>query len=755
MNSRLSRILLFMLIAASVKSESLLISGKPSAALLSVQNNNIQFAGLRHNSFDIYYRSPFGAVPAGTSVMIRFRTARQDVTGVFLRVYNYNPANGSTTGPADSPMAFLETRSENGSVYDIYSTTITTPVSPAILYYKFRVIDGSATAFYADDSVDDHDNLRQGGEGVAASNEPFPAFQITVYDSAFVTPEWLANANVYQIFPDRFRNGDQSNDYGRPGSTTGNPTLYGQPDAVIARLNWNEAICDPRGTVCPGTYGNQFFGGDLKGVEQKLDYLKSLGFDAIYLNPIFKARSNHRYDADDYLEIDPALGGNSAFNSLVTAANARNMRLILDGVWNHASSDSIYFDRYRRYASDGACESLDSIYRTWFVFFNNNTPCSSGDYSGWFGFDGLPEFVDGSPAVRDFFYRNATDNVTKHWYDRGASGWRFDVAPDISHDWWHEYRPFAKSYMANGPLIGEIFPDASQYLAGDQFDGVMNYRFRKNVLGFVRGSANWRDNDNNGSNEILALNPSQFDRAMKSIREDYPLPAQLTMLNLLDSHDTNRALYTLTLIGDNIGSDGRPLEAKERLKLAALIQFTWIGAPMVYYGDEVAINAPSIANGSNGPEDDPYNRAPFPWPDESGNPAVYGPADSEMMFYYAVIASIRKAHPALRTGSLETLLTGDSTPSTSDDNTYAFARALANDKAVVALNNGSAANSAVIPLAGLFADGDKLFDPIHQLSYTVIGGALTVTLPPRSGLVLVNGERTLPPTRPRLSRPIR
>ncbi len=715
-------------------------------------DDNIHFAELRHDSFDAYYRSPFGAVPAGTNVRLRFRTARQDVTNVFLRLYNYNPATNTTSGPTDSVMPFFETRNEGGTSYDIYSITLTTPSSPSILYYKFRVVDGSATAFYADDSSDDHDNLRQGGDGAAAASEPFPAFQITAYDLAFTTPDWLTNANVYQIFPDRFRNGDQTNDYGRPGSNVGNPTLYGQPNAAIAHLTWNEAICNPRGASCPNAYGNQFFGGDLKGIEDKLDYLKSLGFDAIYLNPIFKARSNHRYDADDFMEIDPALGGNAAFDSLVSAANRKGIKLILDGVWNHASSDSIYFDRYHRYAGDGACESLGSIYRSWFAFLNNNTPCGSGDYAGWFGYDSLAEFVDDNAAVRNFFYRDATDNVTKHWYDRGASGWRFDVAPDISHDWWHDYRPFAKAYKNDGPLIGEIFPDASQYLAGDQLDGVMNYRFRKNVLGFARGSDGWRDNDNNGTNEIIALTPSQFDRAMKSIREDYPLPAQTAMLNLIDSHDTNRALYAMTLLGDTTGSDGRSVEAKKRLKLAALIQFTWVGAPMVYYGDEVTINAPSLANGQNGPEDDPYNRAPFPWPDESGNAKVYGPADGEMIYYYAVIASLRKAHPALRTGTIETLLTGDTTPSANDNNTYVFARVLDNDRSIVVLNNGSASNTASIPVSSYFSNGTRLYDHLNHRSYAVSDGKVSITVAAHSGFALFDNQRFVPPPRPRLQR---
>ncbi|HYY98108.1 MAG TPA: alpha-amylase family glycosyl hydrolase, partial [Pyrinomonadaceae bacterium] len=369
-------------------------------------------------------------------------------------------------------------------------------------------------------------------------------------------------------------------------------------------------------------------------------------------------------------------------------------------------------------------------FRPWYNFFNANVPCASTDYESWFGFDSLPVFNEGA-GVRDFFYRAPADNVTRHWYERGASGWRFDVADNISHDWWREYRPYAKGYKADGPLVGEIWPDASQWLAGDQLDSVMNYRFRKNVLGFARG-AGWQDNDNFGGNQIVGLSPSQFDHALRSVREDYPAQATAAMLNLLDSHDTNRSLYVLTLAGD-----GGLNEAKQRLKLSALFQFTYMGAPMVYYGDEGALNSPSLANGSNGPEDDPYNRAPYPWDDEAGDASVYGPIDTGVRDYYTKLAHMRKQFEALREGSFETLLTGDATPSNTDDNTYAFARAAGASKAVVALNNGAGVNTASVPVAAYFADGASLVDVLSGDAYTVSGGQVNVTLAPRTGVVLL------------------
>ena len=709
----------------------------------TVDDGDIHWDGLKHDSFDSYYRSPFGAVPAGTPVTLRFRTERFDVDGVQARVYTYDAATNSTSGPNDYPLTYLEDRVEGSTTYAIWSVTLTTPSAPAILYYKFRATDRLDVDFYSDSYADDHDNLNQGGSGQPSDNEPFPSYQITVYDPAFQTPAWLQNANVYQIFPDRFRNGDITNDYCRDG-VTNCPVFYGNPD-IVAHTTWNEGIYDPRQ---PGEhfndYGNQFYGGDLQGIEDQLDYLQSLGIDTLYLTPIFVGRSNHRYDTDDYLHVDPALGGDAAFQSLVQAMEQRGMHLILDGVFNHTSSDSLYFDRYGRYGTDGACESLSSAYRSWFNFHNNNIPCGAGDYEGWFGFDSLAVLTDNSAAVRDFIYRNGAQNVVKTWYDAGAAGWRFDVADEISHDWWRDFRPYAKSYNPAGPLVGEVWPDASRFLLGDQLDSAMNYRFRKNVLGFARDTAQWNDNDSNGSNNIVALSPSQFDQALRSVREDYPPQATAAMLNLIDSHDTNRALYVLTLLGDS-----GLTQAKERLKLTALFQFTYLGAPMVYYGDEAGIDAPSLANGVNGPEDDPYNRAPYPWADETGNPDVYGPADTGLIAYYSQLAHLRQQTPALRTGSFATVLTGDATASGTDNDTYAFARSGGSQTAIVALNQGDSGNTASLPVSSYFADGTQLHDALSGATYMVSGGTVSVTLAARSGVVLLSETTaidTTPPT---------
>ncbi len=700
-------------------------------------DNNVEWDGLYHNSFNNFYRTPFGAVTTGTNVNLKFRSYRFDLTAVTLRVYILDPITNITTGPIDSPFSYVS----NDGTYDYWQINYTVPNVPRLVYYKIKATDGTSNAWYSDAYNGDHDNLGQGGEGLVTSGEPFPSFQLTTYKADFSTPSWLHNSAVYQIFPDRFRNGDITNDWCRSGNTTGCPNLYGAGTAAnIIHTIWNEAMRDPRqAPVNNDAYGSQFYGGDLKGVEDKLDYIKNLGFDTIYFTPIFAGRSNHGYDADNFLQIAPQLGGDAAFQSLVTAANSRNMKIIADGVWNHTSQDSLYMDYYNRYPTQGGCESLTSPYRSWFTWNANpqTIPCLFSQYNGWFGFGGLPEMTE-NPEVRDFFYRTPTTNVTQHWLDRGVSGWRFDVADNISHDWWADYRGYAKSYNANAPLIGEVWQDASSFLLGNQLDSVMNYRFRKNTLGFAR-SFDWTDNDNQGGERIIGLTPSQFNRAMLAVREDYPLPAQYAMLNLLDSHDTNRALYALKNTSES------QADAKERLKLAAIFQFTYIGSPMVYYGDEAGVNSPSLANNGSGlPEDDPYNRAPYPWSDESGSTSVYGPTDNSLINFYTMLGGIRRSHSALRTGSFQELLMGDITSSSTDNNTYAFIRTDGTDKVLVAMNNGTVANTVTIPVSSYFTDGKVLQDLLNTASFNrtptanfiVSGGNITLTLPARSGAIL-------------------
>ena len=625
-----------------------------------------------HDTFSAAYRSPGGAVATGTPVTLRLRVTGGKPKSVTLRV------------EAGGRVSNLKLR-RRGS---IWSVTYRAPARPTIVTYAFRVAIGRRIIWYGDD--DSGADVRKGGTG-RATRLRSDVFRLTVYNRSFTTPAWLQGAVVYQIFVDRFRNGDRSND---PCCEV----FYGNVPALL-HPTWNEAVEDARAT---GVFNRDFFGGDLEGIVQKLDYLKELGVEAIWLTPIFKARSNHRYDTDDYHQIDPGVGGDPAFAFLANESAAKGIRLILDGVFNHTSSDSRYFDRYSRYPNVvGACESPTSPFRPWYQISGSAIPCTQ--YSGFANLDTLPTLDDANAAVRAFVYKDGLASVVGRWTGSGADGWRLDVAHELSHAWWRDFRTTVKGYAAEAPLIGEITAgpvDATEYLLGDELDGVMNYRFRHAVVGFARTTP---FTDSTGT--IPALSPAQTAHALQAILEDYPRQASAVSFNLLDSHDTNRLLFTLA--GD-----------KERQKLAALLQFTSFGAPMIYYGDEAGIDAP----GRNG-FGDPYNRAPYPWPDESGDVNVYGPQDAEMIEYYKRLTALRRQLPALRTGSTRTLLTNASV--------YAFARVSApNQPVIVVLNKGAQNATVAIPVRGLYPNGTNL-GPAR-----VAGGRVSVTLPPRSGFVL-------------------
>jgi glycosidase len=532
-------------------------------------------ATLLHDSFSPTYRSPGGAVPAGTTVRLRLRATGERVKAVALRVEAGDPLTETST------VRMLKLRRAGA----FWSIAYRTPAQPALVSYAFRVTTAKGVRWYGDD--DSSNDTRKGGTGKTTRLRN-DAFRITVYDRNFTTPGWLQGATVYEIFPDRFRNGDPSNDPCRSGPC---PVFYGNIPAIL-HPTWNEPVEDSRAT---GFFNRDFFGGDLEGVTQELDYVKSLGVDAIWLTPIFKARSNHRYDTDDYMQVDPSLGGDAAYTQLKAAAQAKGIHLILDGVFNHTSSDSRYFDRYHRYPDVvGACESAGSPYRDWYSITGS---CDDGAYAKFAGLDSLPQLNHANPAVLEFLV-----SVVKRW---SPDGWRLDAAQEIDHRFWRAFRQ-----QVTGPLIGEITAgpaDASPYLLGNELDGVMNYRFRQAALGFAQN-----------------LNAPQLDHSLRAILADYPRAASAVSFNLVDSHDTSRVGY--------VTPDGQ--------RLVALLQYTSFGAPMLYYGDEAGVNTPD-RNGFA----DPYNRATYPWdaPNES------------LIQYYAKLGALRHALPALRTGSLKTL----------------------------------------------------------------------------------------------------
>ena len=386
------------------------------------QDGDVWWDGLRHDSRSTLYRTPQGAVPAGTPVTLRFRTFHDDVTGVTLRLFDVN-ANAQRLVPMQRVAADVSCyQSGLPASCDYWQATVQNP-APNDLWYRFVVSDGPKTVYYADDTA-----ALDGGLGAPSEDVLDRSWALTVYDPAFATPDWAKSAVIYQIFPDRFRNGIPGNDP-VPGNKTGysKDTRYNFPGGTsptwdqIVELPWGErpegycrnyqtpaADCVnrfPAPDGREGPRGRDYFGGDLAGVTEKLAYLQSLGVTALYLNPIFDAGSNHGYDTQDYRKVDPYFGTNDQFRQLVSEADARGIRVILDGVFNHMSSDSPQFDRYGHYKTVGACESTSSPYRDWFHFTSQTTPCGSSDYEGWFGFDSIPVLTKALPAVQDYFLR--------------------------------------------------------------------------------------------------------------------------------------------------------------------------------------------------------------------------------------------------------------------------------------------------------------------------------------------------------------
>ncbi|HEY8238433.1 MAG TPA: alpha-amylase family glycosyl hydrolase, partial [Candidatus Limnocylindrales bacterium] len=693
-------------------------------------DGKIEIADLTHDSRSDMYRAPFGAVPAGTEVIVRLRAAAGDLTEATIRVWD-----AVDELQALLPMTLVATdptRGDHG--YDYWQITLHTSAKPTVLYYRFIVRDGTETAYLEDDPPGDGGAVAEasdGGTGRVYGASPDASWQIDVYDPAFTTPDWAKGAVAYQIFPDRFFDGDPTNNP-TPDAVQGTDgadvfrygDVYGNKVLPKAWTDLPEGYCRAyQGVTCnEGPLGRDFFGGDLAGVTAKLDDLAALGVTVIYLNPIFAAPSNHRYDTSSYDFIDPDLGTRADFDALVQGAEARGMRVLLDGVFNHVASDSPWFDRARRFADVGACEAADSPFRAWFTFrppaANEPSPCAAstpgGDdtyYVGWFGFDTIPEVIEQS-GVYDIF--TGPDGVVPSWIRAGTGGWRLDVMDNLSHKFMRLIRESAKAADPDALVLGEKWDDASIFLLGDQADSTMNYRFRRAVIGLVNGDTN----DLDGA--IAGLTPSQFRERMLGVMEDYPAPAWETLLNLVDSHDTTRILWTLAP-GRDDPAEKESVEglaaAKAKVRLVSAIQLTWPGIASIYYGTEAGLTG----------HDDPDDRRPYPWDS----------IDTELRDWYRTLGQLRADHEALRTGDLQFLAADD------DTGTLAYLRGTASEAAITILNLGDAAQAGVaIDVAGRIPDGTVLTDGISGASGTVAAGAITVDLAAHGAAVFITPAST-------------
>ncbi len=769
-----------------------------AAPLTAAADCNIWWNEVLHDTFDTTYRNPIGAVTTGTTVKLRLRVAQGDITGARVRVWD-----DRTNTETYYDMAWDGTYDTDPTTYDWWYVDIPVGSTPTILYYFFEINDapGWCTAdqdFY----VDDDPKFYGGGYGqMSDAYDDTRSFQITVYDPTFTVPSWMQRGVVYQIFPDRFRDGDPTN----------NPQAgrfsYGRSNGAIVRSqfnganpsgDWNFTVCDPRGTYSPscvdadgGYYGDNFYGGDLRGIIQKIEdgYFTNLGITVLYLNPIFRSPSNHKYDTADYMTIDPDFGTLADFQELVQTAEAHGIKIILDGVFNHTSSDSKYFDRYSRYDASGnltspngpgtddnsgACESPSSPYRGWYYIPDIGTPgnqpsdrCDTDDtddpggawtatYEAWYGYGSLPKLRANSTDVRALIWSNGTNSVGPYWVSQGADGWRFDVGGDVdpgvtndpTNDYWEGFRAAVRAINSDTLLLGEEWGDASAWLLGNEWDSVMNYRFRSALLGWLmtgcsgNGCTNgtqFEDNDSNiasSSGAITQLSPSQFNARLLSIWEDYPPMAFKAMMNLEGSHDTNRIRFLLKKINNDDDAT-----AVQRMKEWWIFSFTYPGAPTLYYGDEIGLTHDGVWTGSKW-EDDPYNRVPFPWDDASGSSYAYDTTaqNAGLLDHARKMASIRHSYRALQDGDVHhALVLNDA------NKLYGFARTISvngqTQTALIILNRDNATHTTTI--TGLdnapynLADGTVLVDALNGGTYTVSGGSLTVDVPSNWGRVLL------------------
>ena len=521
---------------------------------------------LKHDSRCLEYRDPFGARPAGSSVLLRLR-ASQEIERAWVRAWL---GEEEERFPMERRGRFFEAK-------------IALPAKPGLFWYFFIAEDVGGRAVYYGNALD-----TLGGEGHVYAEEP-PSFQITLYDPSYETPGWMHGCALYQIFPDRFRSSGKKDAEAclHPGCH-----YHGQWDEE-PEVRLGEKDCE----------AVDFFGGDLRGIIEKLPYLKELGVECVYMNPIFRARSNHKYDTGDYMRVDPSFGTEEDLRELCEKAREMGIRVLLDGVFSHTGSLSRYFDADGSYGGLGAHAREDSPYASWYTF--RHWP---DDYECWWGFETLPNLNETAPTCREFFV-DGEDSVTAHYLRAGASGWRLDVADELPMEFLRGLRERVKGVNPLGAVLGEVWEDASHkisygemrtYCAGDTLDGVMNYPLRDALLDFMTGRCD----------------ASALSRLLEAQRENYPPQFLFSCMNLLGSHDKPRAISVLS--GEAGLEPPREMRRATRLSplryemgraryLAALTFVSALpGMPSVYYGDEAGLTGMA----------DPFCRRPYPWGSE-------------------------------------------------------------------------------------------------------------------------------------------
>ena len=606
-------------------------------------------------------KEPFGAAACGEAVTLRCRPLASEAFTHCAVILQYDFSGTSQ----EVELHY------SGPEWDraCFTATFSVPDAPELIWYHFRLWrdDGSGCLL-------DKDGYR--------STPCSAPWQLTVYRPNH-TPAWFGSGVTYQIFPDRFRRLYIPDPEGLPGSRW-------------VHMDWNETPRwqpDEDGEI----RNRDFFGGSLPGITAELDTLHEMGVSTLYLCPIFESASNHRYNTGDYTKIDPFLGTEEDFRELCAEAKKRGMRVILDGVFNHTGSQSLYFNEDGFYPTLGAAQSKESPYYDWFNF--QDWP---REYDSWWGIRTLPAVREESESYVNYIIEDR-DSIIRRWLRAGASGWRLDVADELP-DWFiQRIRSAMEETDPEAFLLGEVWEDAStkvaysrrrQYLLGGELHGVMNYPFRTSLLDYLKGG-----------------DANNFREAMETLRENYPPDAFYSAMNFLGTHDTARIL---TVLGAASVPDSKKARAEFRLspeerqrglalvRLAALVLFTFPGAPTVYYGDEVGMEG----------WEDPLNRGTYPWGRENWN----------LKALFTRLGQLRQKKPCLQRGVIRWLF--------SLGPVMAYVREWKREKLVTVVNASDQVQHLTLPLP------QHMTDLLTGRTYFPQDGQLPLELPPRTGLLL-------------------
>lgn len=597
-----------------------------------------------YDSRNNLYRSHLGAVPADENLRIRLLLHKDaHVHEAFLSLLD--DSNNFYSKIRLTPAEWLED-------YRFYDCDL--QLTQGLYWYNFC---------YSSDYGDFFVVKSKHGLGVVSQNDG-ERFQLTVYENNFDTPEWLKGGLIYQIFPDRFFNSGVSKS--------------NVPEDRFICSDWNK-IPEHKQNNGLCSLGNDYYGGDLKGIEEKMPYLAELGVNCIYLNPIFEAHSNHRYNTANYEKIDSLLGDENSLKSLCDTAKKHGIKIILDGVFSHTGDDSIYFNRNGRYGNGGAYRDYNSPYREWFKFYNY-----PDGYDAWWGVKTLPETNEDNESFTE--YITGDNGILRKYLRLGIGGWRLDVADELPDNFLDKLRIAVKSENKDAYILGEVWEDATnkisygsrrRFLRGGQLDSVMNYPFANAILDFIRY----------GGGEALS-------ETVHTVLENYPKCSVDTLMNHLGTHDTARVLTLLgktdTFIGNRDWQSAQKLSDTEyqnavrRLKSAAVIQYTLPGVPSLFYGDEAGVQGYG----------DPFCRATYPWGNEN----------TELLSFYKDLGAVRKNYKAFKDGDFYTLF--------ADFNSVAYTRKSQGSMAFIAVNRGS--DEFCFDLPKEFKNCKKFFGKMHQ-----------------------------------------